>query len=99
MYLRIHLSTSMHFKQKSSNAVYVANDNSSLIQYFVYFAAVSKDRVHRIVQHFAKHGTCPENRGGAWQSTKYNVQKESIKAHIEKFSCKASHYGRRGKYY
>ena len=58
---------------------------------------LKKDRVHRLVTYFREHGVCrPEHRGGARQTEKYAEQRDRVKADIEKFSCKASHYGRRG---
>lgn len=62
-------------------------------------AGIFKDRPLRIATYFIEKGRPrPENRGGVRQPEKYATQKEKIRSHIERFSCQASHHGRRGEY-
>lgn len=55
--------------------------------------------MHGIAQHFDKHGTWrSDHRGGARRVEHYTQQRDQVKAHIEKFTRKASHYGRGGRF-
>ena len=50
-----------------------------------------------MARYWLQHGVSPpENRGGDRRSNATKPQKEKIRQHIETFSCKASHYARRG---
>lgn len=40
--------------------------------------------------------TRPELRGGFRKTEKYAEQKTAVIQHVQSFSCRASHYGRRG---
>ena len=51
----------------------------------------------RIARHWFEHGTIrPENRGGNRKQGAFAEKKEAVKNHIQSFTCRASHYGRKG---
>ena len=58
--------------------------------------SVSEDRVLRIAQYWALNGNPrPENRGGKRVNTEKEEKKDQINAHIQQFTCRASHYARK----
>lgn len=58
---------------------------------------VCSDRVLRVAQYYAEHGTArPETRGGARKVAEHAEAREAVITHITSFMCRASHYGRRG---
>ncbi|KAL2092895.1 hypothetical protein ACEWY4_012693 [Coilia grayii] len=62
-----------------------------------YLAGISKDRVTRVAKYSAINATSrPEQRGGARKVDEFEAKKQLVKEHIETFTCRASHYGRRG---
>ena len=64
---------------------------------FILFTGISRDRPVRIAKYFIEQG-CPrpENRGGARKTSEYDEKKAAIVEHISTFTCRASHYTRRG---
>lgn len=64
---------------------------------FSNIAGISKDRVQRIARHWLNHGCArPERRGGAREKPELLLIKNAIRNHISSFTCRASHYARRG---
>ena len=65
---------------------------------FTLLTGISRDRPVRIAKYFVEHDGSPrpENRGGARQTAMYDGKKAAIVEHISTFSCRASHYIRRG---
>ncbi|RXN10930.1 interferon-induced 44-like protein [Labeo rohita] len=58
---------------------------------------IRKDRVSRVAKYYAETAEAhPERRGGARHSEEHNKRRQLIAAHIQSFTCRASHYGRRG---
>ncbi|XP_065679122.1 uncharacterized protein LOC136093878 [Hydra vulgaris] len=58
--------------------------------------SIKPDRVLRIARHWYEHGTTrPENKGDR-KKVAFSEKKEAIKNHIQSFTCRASHYGRKG---
>ncbi|KAL2098322.1 hypothetical protein ACEWY4_007529 [Coilia grayii] len=58
---------------------------------------ISKDRVTRVAKYYAVNATArPEQRGGARKVDEFEAKKQLVKEHIETFTCRASHYRRRG---
>ncbi|CAL8397670.1 unnamed protein product [Boreogadus saida] len=57
---------------------------------------ISKDCVSRVAQYYAETAEArPERRGGARHSEEHS-RRQLIVEHIQSFTCRASHYGRRG---
>ncbi|KAK0154977.1 hypothetical protein N1851_002695 [Merluccius polli] len=64
---------------------------------FVKVFGISKDRVTRVAQYYGTTAEArPERRGGARHSEEHNRRRQLIVEHIQSFTCRASHYGRRG---
>ena len=60
------------------------------------FEGISKDRIYGVGNYWAHHAMPrPETRGGARHQTE-NETNQLICDHIKTFTCRASHYGRRG---
>ena len=58
---------------------------------------MKKDRLSRLARQFLKEGVPKqERRGGSRQTAQYVELKEAVASHIETFTCRASHYARRG---
>ncbi|ROJ25266.1 hypothetical protein DPX16_20079 [Anabarilius grahami] len=58
---------------------------------------ISKDRVSRVAKYYALNATArPEHRGGARKVAENEAKKQLVMDHIQTFTCRASHYGRRG---
>ncbi|ROI15888.1 hypothetical protein DPX16_3789 [Anabarilius grahami] len=61
------------------------------------YTAQSKDCVSRVAKYYAETAEArPERRGGARHSEEHNRRKQLNVEHIQSFTCRASHYGRRG---
>ncbi len=51
----------------------------------------------RVTKYYAETAEArPERRGGAWHSEEHNRRRQLIVEHIQSFTCRASHYRRRG---
>ena len=51
----------------------------------------------RVAQYYAETAEArPERRGGARHSEEHSRRRQLIVEHIQSFTCRASHYGRRG---
>ncbi|KAL1276037.1 hypothetical protein QQF64_035660 [Cirrhinus molitorella] len=58
---------------------------------------IGKDRVARVARYYAENAEArPERRGGARKVTENEEKKKLVMDHIQTFTCRASHYGRRG---
>ncbi|XP_034047172.1 uncharacterized protein LOC117528648 [Thalassophryne amazonica] len=58
---------------------------------------IRKDRASRVAQYYAETAeTRPERRGGARNIQENKQRRQLIVEHIQSFTCRASHYGRRG---
>ena len=64
----------------------------------MYFdAGIGKDRCARLVKFYAENGVArPENRSGARRSDVHDAKRQAVINHISSFTCRASHYARRG---
>ena len=64
----------------------------------MYFdVGIGKDRCARLVKFYAENGVArPENRGGARRSDVHDAKHQAVINHISSFTCRASHYARRG---
>lgn len=61
------------------------------------FPGISKAFVSRMAQYYAEKSEArPERRGGARHSEEHKRIRQLIAEHIQSFTCRASHYGRRG---
>ncbi|XP_065641134.1 uncharacterized protein LOC136073391 [Hydra vulgaris] len=59
--------------------------------------SIKPDRVLRIARHWNEHGTTrPENREGDRKKVAFSQKNKAIINHIQSFTCRASHYGRKG---
>lgn len=57
---------------------------------------MSKDRLTRIAAYYVSHHEArPERRGGCRNNERKLEVREAIKAHVSRFMCRASHYGRK----
>ena len=66
-------------------------------QIFFFFSGVKEYSVQSVARYWLEHGTSrPKNRGGPRKVAEYNEKKAHIRAHIQTFTCRASHYARRG---
>lgn len=64
---------------------------------FIVIAGIKKDRVQNIAKHWLQTSKAhPENRGGSREDADLNAKKQMIQGHIQSFTCRASHYARRG---
>ncbi len=65
--------------------------------FFFFLAGISKDRVSRVAKYYALNATArTEHRGGARKVAENEAKKQVVMDHIQTFTCRASHYGRRG---
>ena len=63
----------------------------------MFYLGIGRDRLQNIAKHWHKTGTPrPELRGGYRKSDQFQPLKHAIRQHIESFTCRASHYARRG---
>ncbi|CAL9701146.1 unnamed protein product [Knipowitschia caucasica] len=64
---------------------------------FMSLFCVKKDRLCNIAKFWKQNGVpMPERRGGARRSEERAAKREAIREHIQTFTCRASHYARRG---
>ncbi|XP_041362797.1 uncharacterized protein LOC121378605 [Gigantopelta aegis] len=64
---------------------------------FLSIFCVKEFRVQSAARYWLEHGRSrPENRGGYRRAAEYEGKKERIRNHIKSFTCRASHYARRG---
>ncbi len=69
----------------------------NLFTYFFVIAGISKDRASRMAKYYALNATArTEHRGGARKVAENESKKQVVMDHIQTFTCRASHYGRRG---
>jgi hypothetical protein len=61
------------------------------------FLGIKTDRVSILAKYYAVHAKSrPENRGGSRKLEKNEAKAQDVHNHIISFTCRASHYGRRG---
>ena len=66
-------------------------------QIYSMIVGVKKDRLCNIAKYWRKNGVpMPERRGGARKSEERTAKREAVRDHIKTFTCRASHYARRG---
>ncbi|XP_061746904.1 uncharacterized protein LOC133545391 isoform X2 [Nerophis ophidion] len=64
---------------------------------FLSILCVNKDRVSHVAKYWLENGVAmPEQRGGARTMEQKLEKKRAIQDHIQTFTCRASHYARRG---
>ncbi|XP_041930266.1 uncharacterized protein LOC121694269 [Alosa sapidissima] len=64
---------------------------------FIKVFGISKDCVSRVAPYYAETAEArPERRGGARHSEEHARRRQLIVEHIQSFTCRTSHYGRRG---
>ena len=63
-----------------------------------YFAVgIRNDLCACLVKFYAENGVArPENRGGARRSDVHDAKRQAVIQHTSSFTCRASHYARRG---
>lgn len=67
------------------------------VRLFSVNTGVKKDRLCNIARYWKQNGVpMPERRGGARRSEEWAVKRDAIRNHIKTFTCRASHYARRG---